>query len=141
MKNTKGCKNFCSLCLYVLKSRSHKKKGKLLISHRYNLLTLLRSRPGEIQRELVVQDLPDCKSTTKTLNRASIMRKKRKKILTLLFNLRKDSKINAKRNQRFSSQKRPELKQRIIFLKSRKNFLNLRFVFLFLCFMKTKLLL
>ena len=117
------------------------KKGKLLISHRYNLLTLLRSRPGEIQRELVVQDLPDCKSTTKTLNRASIMRKKRKKILTLLFNLRKDSKINVKPNQRFSSQKRPEMKQRIIFLKSRKNFLNLRFVFLFLCFMKIKLLL
>ena len=30
------------------------KKGKHLISHRYNLLPLLRSRPGGVQRELVV---------------------------------------------------------------------------------------
>ena len=30
------------------------KKGKLTTSHRYNLLPLLRSRPGGIQRELVV---------------------------------------------------------------------------------------
>ena len=35
-----------------------KKKGKLLISHRYNLLPLLPSGPGGIHRELVVQDLP-----------------------------------------------------------------------------------
>ena len=34
------------------------KKGKLLISHRYNLLPLLPSGPGGIHRELVVQDLP-----------------------------------------------------------------------------------
>ena len=51
------------------------KKGKLLISHRYNLLTLLRSRPGEIQRELVVQDLPECKSTTKKQFRNTKRRK------------------------------------------------------------------
>ena len=31
-----------------------KKKGKLLISHRYNLLPLLHSCPGGFQRELVV---------------------------------------------------------------------------------------
>ena len=34
------------------------KKGKLLISHRYNLLPLLPSGPGGIHRELIVQDLP-----------------------------------------------------------------------------------
>ena len=34
------------------------KKGKLLISHRYNLLPLLPSGPGGVHRELVVQDLP-----------------------------------------------------------------------------------
>ena len=30
------------------------KKGKLITSHRYDLLPLLRSSPGGIQRELVV---------------------------------------------------------------------------------------
>ena len=38
-----------------------KKKGKLSTSHRYNLLPLLPSGPGGIQRELVVYDLPDAK--------------------------------------------------------------------------------
>ena len=33
-------------------------KGKLLISHRYNLIPLLHSCPGGVHRELVVQDLP-----------------------------------------------------------------------------------
>lgn len=37
------------------------KKGKLLASHRYNLIPLLRSRPGGVLRELVVQDLPRAK--------------------------------------------------------------------------------
>ena len=32
--------------------------GKQLLSHRYNLLPLLRSRPGGVQRELIVKDLP-----------------------------------------------------------------------------------
>eukprot|EP01034_Spumella_vulgaris_P017111 gene17111-21813_t len=32
--------------------------GKLLISHRYNFLSLLPSGPGEVQKELIVQDLP-----------------------------------------------------------------------------------
>jgi hypothetical protein len=31
-----------------------KKKGKLLISHRYNCLPLLSSDPGGVQQELVV---------------------------------------------------------------------------------------
>lgn len=35
--------------------------GKPLLSHRYNLLPLLRSRPGGVQRELVVKDLPNGK--------------------------------------------------------------------------------
>jgi hypothetical protein len=35
-----------------------KKMGKQLLSHRYNLLPLLRSRPGGVQRELIVKDLP-----------------------------------------------------------------------------------
>lgn len=38
-----------------------KKKGKHLLSHRYNLLPLLRSHPGGVQRELVVKDLPGTK--------------------------------------------------------------------------------
>ena len=37
------------------------KKGKLDTSHRYDLLPLLRSSPGGIQRELVVYDFPDAK--------------------------------------------------------------------------------
>ena len=43
------------------KRESHhekKKKGKHLLSHRYNLLPLLRSRPGGVQKELIVKDLP-----------------------------------------------------------------------------------
>jgi len=32
--------------------------GKQLLSHRYNLLPLLCSHPGGVQRELVVKDLP-----------------------------------------------------------------------------------
>ena len=49
--------------------------GKLPASRRYNLIPLLRSHPGGIQRELAVQDLPmllkndllesGCKGTTK----------------------------------------------------------------------------
>lgn len=35
-----------------------KNVGKLLISHCYNSLSLLPSGPGEVQEELVVQDLP-----------------------------------------------------------------------------------
>jgi hypothetical protein len=35
-----------------------KKNGRLLTSHRFNRLPLLRSRPGGVQQELVVQDLP-----------------------------------------------------------------------------------
>ncbi len=35
--------------------------GKQLLSHRYNLLPLLRSRPGGVQRELIVKDLPGTK--------------------------------------------------------------------------------
>ena len=37
------------------------KMGKQLLSHRYNLLPLLRSRPGGVQRELIVKDLPGTK--------------------------------------------------------------------------------
>lgn len=33
-------------------------KGKLFVSHRYNLIPLLHSCPGGVHRELVVQDLP-----------------------------------------------------------------------------------
>ena len=41
--------------------REKQKKGKLDTSHRYDLLPLLPSGPGGIQRELVVYDLPDAK--------------------------------------------------------------------------------
>ena len=37
------------------------KKGKLSTSHRYNLLPLLPSGPGGVQRELVVYDFPGTK--------------------------------------------------------------------------------
>jgi len=36
----------------------NKKMGKRSTSHRYDRLPLLRSRPGGIRQELVVQDLP-----------------------------------------------------------------------------------
>jgi len=42
-------------------TRGRKKMGKQLLSHRYNLLPLLRSRPGGVQRELIVKDLPGTK--------------------------------------------------------------------------------
>ena len=38
-----------------------KKMGKQLLSHRYNLLPLLCSHPGGVQRELIVKDLPGTK--------------------------------------------------------------------------------
>ena len=41
--------------------KKKKKKGKLNTSHRYNLLLLLPSGPGRVQRELVVYDLPGTK--------------------------------------------------------------------------------
>jgi hypothetical protein len=49
----------CSLFLLQTKliksgARMEKKKGKLLISHRYNCLPLLPSDPGGVQQELVV---------------------------------------------------------------------------------------
>ena len=40
---------------------SARKKGKLSTSHRYDLLPLLPSGPGGVQRELVVYDFPDGK--------------------------------------------------------------------------------
>jgi len=40
------------------RKKGHKKKGKHLLSHRYNPLPLLRSHPGGVQEELVVKDLP-----------------------------------------------------------------------------------
>jgi hypothetical protein len=45
--------------LWVFKAAPKKeKKGKQLLSHRYNSLPLLRSHPGGVQEELVVKDLP-----------------------------------------------------------------------------------
>ncbi len=41
--------------------KGNEKKGKQLLSHRYNLLPLLCSQPGGVQRELVVKDLPGTK--------------------------------------------------------------------------------
>ena len=45
----------------AFESRDFKEQGKLNTSHRYNLLPLLPSGPGGIQRELVVYDLPVAK--------------------------------------------------------------------------------
>jgi len=39
---------------YIKVKNGFKKMGKQLISHRYNLLPLLPSEPGGVQRELVV---------------------------------------------------------------------------------------
>ena len=50
IKGRTACRSF---------QKSVKKKGKLSTSHRYNLLPLLPSGPGGIQRELVVYDFPD----------------------------------------------------------------------------------
>lgn len=48
-----------------------KKKGKLPVSHRYNLLPLLPSGPDGVQRELVVRDLPFRRHSTKPLQGGS----------------------------------------------------------------------
>ena len=45
----------------IIMSDFIRKKGKLSTSHRYNLLPLLHSYPGGVQRELVVYDFPGCK--------------------------------------------------------------------------------
>jgi len=49
--------------------------GKLLLSHRYNFLPLLRSHPGGVQKELVVKDLPATK-VEKFLNFTSDYKKR-----------------------------------------------------------------
>jgi hypothetical protein len=55
---------FVELCKPCCPCR-RKKKGKLLLSHRYNPLPLLRSHPGGVQEELVVKDLPRHKDIQK----------------------------------------------------------------------------
>jgi len=52
---------FISLGPSCYRSDIYEKKGKLHISHRYNLIPLLPSGPGGVLRELVVYDLPHCK--------------------------------------------------------------------------------
>ena len=44
-----------------MSGREKQKKGKLDTSHRYDLLPLLPSGPGGVQRELVVYDFPAAK--------------------------------------------------------------------------------
>ena len=55
--------------------------GKQLLSHRYNLLPLLRSRPGGVQRELIVKDLP-------TANVAKDINPRKNTIKLILISLR-----------------------------------------------------
>ena len=57
--------------------------GKHLLSHRYNLLPLLRSRPGGVQKELIVKDLP----ATKVAKEFKLQ--KRKSHLFWFFTLKK----------------------------------------------------
>ena len=57
------------------------KKGKLDTSHRYDLLPLLRSSPGGIQRELVVYDFPDAKVAIFS----ALPKKTRKQLVIPLF--------------------------------------------------------
>jgi len=57
-----------------------RKKGKHLLSHRYNLLPLLRSHPGGVQRELIVKDLPG----TKVIN-APVLQKRNSCFLIYFF--------------------------------------------------------
>ncbi len=45
----------------LFQETKRKKVGKQLLSHRYNLLPLLCSQPGGVQRELIVKDLPATK--------------------------------------------------------------------------------
>jgi hypothetical protein len=42
--------------------------GKQLLSHRYNFLPLLRSRPGGVQKELIVEDLPTANVRTEFIS-------------------------------------------------------------------------
>jgi len=46
-----------------------KKEGKLLVSHRSTDVPLLHSCPGGVEREQIVQDLPECKNTKKKITR------------------------------------------------------------------------
>jgi len=52
--------------------------GKQLLSHRYNLLPLLRSHPGGVQRELIVKDLPGTK-----VEKCSVLQKEKAVFLRL----------------------------------------------------------
>ncbi len=46
------------MCIRDIGVRPIKRKGKHPVSRRYNLLPLLPSGPGGVQRELAVRDLP-----------------------------------------------------------------------------------
>ena len=48
--------------------------GKQLLSHRYNFLPLLRSRPGGVQKELIVEDLPTANVRTEFISRKLFLR-------------------------------------------------------------------
>ena len=48
--------------------------GKQLLSHRYNFLPLLRSRPGGVQKELIVEDLPTANVRTESISQKLFLR-------------------------------------------------------------------
>lgn len=48
--------------------------GKQLLSHRYNFLPLLRSRPGGVQKELIVEDLPTANVRTEFISQKLFLR-------------------------------------------------------------------
>lgn len=48
--------------------------GKQLLSHRYNFLPLLRSRPGGVQKELIVEDLPTANVRKDSISRKLFLR-------------------------------------------------------------------
>ncbi len=67
----------CSESIVVLKKI---KMGKQPLSHRYNFLPLLRSHPGGVQKELIVEDLP-----TANVAKEFILRKGAQEIFLLLL--------------------------------------------------------
>jgi len=64
--------------------------GKQPLSHRYNLLPLLRSRPGGVQRELIVKDLP-----TANVAKEFSLQKRNHEIIDVFYR-KNDNRLNFK---------------------------------------------
>lgn len=84
--------NYPYMCLNFISDKNtkenlrlrQKKRGKLLASHRYNLLPLLRSRPGGFRGSWSYKTYPSCKSNTIILFHNAYLGNLQKKIVAQL---------------------------------------------------------